>query len=79
MSTRVVEFSSDITQFFAGHCEMSSVTVQVCVFVHVFETHIIQKIFPKYIDPVTSMGWQKKFLATCFCSSVTSVSSNPLL
>ena len=57
MSTRVVEFSSDITQFFAGHCEMSSVTVQVCVFVHVFETHIIQKIFPKYIDPVTSMGW----------------------
>ena len=36
------------------------------VFVHVFETHIIRKILPRYMDPVTSAGWEKNSLATCF-------------
>ena len=30
------------------------------VFVYIFEIHLIPKIFPKYMDPVTSTGWGKK-------------------
>ena len=37
------------------------------VFVHIFEIHIIRKIFLKYMDPITSTVWDKNFLATCFC------------
>ena len=35
------------------------------VFVQIFEMHVIQKIYPKYMDPVTSTGLEK-FLGTYF-------------
>ena len=31
------------------------------------EIHTVRKIFPKYMDPVTSTGWEKNFFTTCFC------------
>ena len=36
------------------------------VFVHLFRKHIIQKIFPNYMDPVTSIGWEKMSLPNIF-------------
>ena len=36
------------------------------VFLHIFGKHITRKIFPKFIDPVTSMGWVKNALDKCF-------------
>ena len=38
-------------------------------FVHIFEKseeHIIRKIFPKFIDPVTSTGWEKNVFVKFF-------------
>ena len=35
------------------------------VFVHIFEIHIIRKIYPKYMNPATSTAWDKNFLAIC--------------
>ena len=42
----------------------------VQVFVRIFEKaeeYIIQKIFPEYMDPVTSRGWEKNVFAKWFC------------
>ena len=36
-------------------------------FVYIFEIHIAQKKFAKYMDAVTFTGWEKSLLATCFC------------
>ena len=50
------------------------------VIVHIFKKVIIRKIFPNYMDPITSTGWGKNVFAKCFClfldedTSLTSVS-----
>ena len=44
------------------------------VFVPTFEKHLIRKIFPKYMDPVTSTRWKK-----CPCQKFFSFSKRKVL
>ena len=49
-------------------------------FVHIFEIHIIRKLFPKDMNPVTSTEWEKNIVTHAFVffeiegTSITSVS-----
>ena len=48
---------------------ISIIPIPISSFCLYFEIYIIWRMFPKYLDPVTSAGWDKNFLATCLSFS----------